>query len=370
MKHTVLVEHFDQFAGNSFVPWGSVNQTGSMHVAVVTLDPDHEGPLFDNTLALSRRLVAEADPDLDPDTEAGFRSKLHGDIPFERLALVALGADVPVGLARMWIDHIEGATQRAEVRIDVDPGHRRQGVGTALLRSVIDACAEKGRTSLTGMGENTESNDGFWTSFGAKLSMVERESRLWMGDTDATMMQQWVDSRTERAAGYELLYWSGPTPAEMLEPMATLITAMNDAPTDDLHSYVDSWTTQDVVELDAYFSATGAEHHVCVVLDPDGSPAGLTEMITRPYQPRFAGQGNTVVVDAHRKRGIGRWLKADMWLRLRQYAPQVEAIDTDNAASNDAMLAINVAMGFAPRADQGLWQGDVATMGNHLQQRE
>ena len=41
--------------------------------------------------------------------------------------------------------------------------------------------------------------------------------------------------------------------------------------------------------------------------------------------------------------------------------PAVTRIDTGNAASNESMLNINVAMGFKPVHIKQVWQGDLAT---------
>ena len=109
-------------------------------------------------------------------------------------------------------------------------------------------------------------------------------------------------------------------------------------------------------EMKDYFEQRGRERWVSILLAPDGEPAGLTAVSIDTRRPRFAGQGDTVVIDAHRRRGLGRWLKADMWLRMRQDAPFVDAIDTGNAESNDPMLAINVAMGFRPLISWSAWQ--------------
>jgi len=102
-----------------------------------------------------------------------------------------------------------------------------------------------------------------------------------------------------------------------------------------------------------------------MVLDPSDEPAGLSVVSIQQEKPRFANQGNTVVHPSHRTRGIGRWLKADMWKRLRVEAPHVEALDTDNAVSNDAMLSINAAMGFEPLVDWGTWQADTRVLRQH-----
>ncbi len=333
-----------------------------MVIEAIPFDAQAEGPLFDGTLAVWQRLIAERDPAMDPDSAEEMRCKLRGSETFAKEALVATVDGRPAGLARVWIHHIEGNLDKAEACIEVDPEQRRRGVATALLGAVLDVCDRNGRTRLAGVGLHGGANDGFWTSFGAELGMVERESRLWVADTDPAMMRAWVDGRHERAAGYGLIHWRGTTPAPMVPAMAVLMNAMNDAPRDDLTWADDIWTEQDIRAWDSYHELVGVETWTSVVLAPDGSPAGLTTVVLNPRQPRFASQGDTVVLAAHRNRGLGRWLKGDMWLRLRADAPQVEAIDTDNAQSNEPMLAINVAMGFRPLAIWGIWQADVARL--------
>ncbi len=72
--------------------------------------------------------------------------------------------------------------------------------------------------------------------------------------------------------------------------------------------------------------------------------------------PEVAYQGDTGVYPKHRERGLGRWLKAAMALRLLAERPGVDRIVTENAESNEAMLKINVDMGFRPRQNWGGWQ--------------
>ena len=57
-------------------------------------------------------------------------------------------------------------------------------------------------------------------------------------------------------------------------------------------------------------------------------------------------QGLTGVRDVHRGRGLGKWLKAEMLLRVRRDFPEVRVVSTGNASSNEAMLSINERLGF------------------------
>jgi hypothetical protein len=84
---------------------------------------------------------------------------------------------------------------------------------------------------------------------------------------------------------------------------------------------------------------------------------------------RIAWQGDTGVWPKHRERGLGRWLKAVNALRLLDEQPEVEFIDTWNAGSNEAMLAINVAMGFRPLENWGIWQAGTDVVAEALARR-
>jgi ribosomal protein S18 acetylase RimI-like enzyme len=54
----------------------------------------------------------------------------------------------------------------------------------------------------------------------------------------------------------------------------------------------------------------------------------------------------TGVDPATRGRGLGKWIKAAMLLQVRETHPETVYVTTENAGSNDAMLAINHRLGF------------------------
>ena len=201
---------------------------------IIGLTAQSQGALFDSAFELHRQLGTEIDPDQDPDTSEGFRASLQGNDKFEREASIACVSGRAVGLLRMYINSLVQNTDKADAKIEVAADHRRRGTATALLRRALDICDETNRTSLMAFGVNSDISHCFWTSFGAERRLIERESRLWTNETDADLMESWIGGRTERAREYELIKWRGSTPAAMLGNVATMRTAMNDAPIDDL----------------------------------------------------------------------------------------------------------------------------------------
>lgn len=87
-----------------------------------------------------------------------------------------------------------------------------------------------------------------------------------------------------------------------------------------------------------------------------GELAGYTEVWVKLDDPAVAYQENTIVRADHRGHRLGMWLKAANLQTLARDFPQVRRIHTWNAEENEHMLAINVALGFAPAGVEGAWQ--------------
>jgi len=96
--------------------------------------------------------------------------------------------------------------------------------------------------------------------------------------------------------------------------------------------------------------------------EPDGAVSGQTEIIYEPEEGDRIYQGLTGVREAYRGRGLGKWLKAEMLLRVRRELPQVRIVSTWNATTNAAMLAINERLGFREHRVSEMPQVDVAAI--------
>ena len=87
-------------------------------------------------------------------------------------------------------------------------------------------------------------------------------------------------------------------------------------------------------------------------------------MYAVPESPAWAQQGLTAVARAHRGHRVGLLVKTAMLDWLAAAAPGIEHIVTDNADSNQYMIAINEMLGFEilPPASQS-YQVPVADVG-------
>jgi hypothetical protein len=83
-----------------------------------------------------------------------------------------------------------------------------------------------------------------------------------------------------------------------------------------------------------------------VTIEPSGRISGLTEIRYNPSRETFISQLLTGVQQEYRGRGLGKWLKAKMLLKIRDEYPEVKIVTTGNATSNAPMLSINDRLGF------------------------
>ena len=88
------------------------------------------------------------------------------------------------------------------------------------------------------------------------------------------------------------------------------------------------------------------EYSVTAVHDATGEMAAMTQVAIDPGSPQWGHQALTAVTRAHRGHRLGLLVKAAMLEWLATAEPQIEQIETGNAASNKHMIAVNEALGF------------------------
>jgi RimJ/RimL family protein N-acetyltransferase len=87
-------------------------------------------------------------------------------------------------------------------------------------------------------------------------------------------------------------------------------------------------------------------YSVAAVHDVTGEMAALTQLFVDPADPDWGRQGLTGVTRPHRGHRLGLLTKAAMLDWIATAEPQLEHIETNNAAANSYMIAVNEALGF------------------------
>jgi GNAT superfamily N-acetyltransferase len=232
-------------------------------------------------------------------------------------------------------DHI------GRVDVLVHPDVRRHGVGTALLTAALPAVRAHRRRVVQG----AVLKDGPGQAWGAGLGFqIVHE----------TVLQELVLATTDRSswevptpAGYELRWWTGNTPPELLASYAAARTAIGDAPLGDSSEQAPQWTADRVREAEARLRQRRVEQRVVVAIHTaTGAVAGITQIELYPHRPTIAYQGETAVLAEHRGHRIGLAVKTRMLRRLITDRPAIDRVFTSCAVSNTHMLRLNRTLGF------------------------
>ena len=248
-------------------------------------------------------------------------------------------------------------------RIHVRPERRGMGHARELAGPMFQHLGEMGRSRIDTWIKQETPGEGFAEKLGMKSVYFEKRSRLWISVVDWQLMNSWIERAAERAGDYDLLYMDSPIPEEHLVAMSELTQVMNTAPREDFVEEDEIVTPERWREREESVASSGNRLHILVAVHrPTGGFAGYTQIMTQGLQPDLAWQHDTGVDPTHRNKGLGRWLKASMILRIIDEFPEVTRVDTFNAGSNEPMLNINVAMGFRPVHLSNAWQGDLETM--------
>ncbi|HET8740067.1 MAG TPA: GNAT family N-acetyltransferase [Acidimicrobiia bacterium] len=231
--------------------------------------------------------------------------------------------------------------------IFVWPEFRRAGAGTAMLGHIARIGKELARTKLLSYHFDTVPAGGaFAAAIGATEGRKTHENVLHIADLDAGLMQRWVEEGDRNAPGYTVRVTEGDWPEELFEDIANLLLILErDMPRSDGQA-PRNWDAELVRELQEQFK-DGVDVIWGMAFDgSSGKAVGMSEMFRRKTDPTTWIVTTTMVDPDHRGKSIGKWLKGAVNLAALEAWPEGIYEETANAFSNDAMLAINHAMGF------------------------
>lgn len=280
--------------------------------------------------------------------------------PFSDHAWLAQTSDgAPIAAGFCW-SNSAGDHRVMECDVLVRQDRRREAIGCRLMAVICEVTASEGRSLLTwSTFDAVPAGDAFSRRLRARVGRVSRTSELTISKVNSTTLERWSYAERARGLGYSLEMVKGTFPEHLRRDAAKLHHIMQTAPREGLDVGDVSIDAEFVAELDRSLVNSGRTRWTVIMRDPLGACVGGTEVIFEPEDLSTVMQQNTGVDPAHRGLGLAKWAKATMIERIRDERPEARTVRTDNAFSNDPMLAINLALGFKITGTRTEWQAQV-----------
>ncbi|SDL49464.1 GNAT family N-acetyltransferase [Arthrobacter sp. ok362] len=355
----------------------------SLPASVDAADVDADAAEFLEFMELCDELVLQTWGNLDRSMSPAARLQYWQDTAYTRTRLFFVRVDGRIA-AKSWVRcEMQDNLSSALLHVSVLDSFAGAGIGRALLEHAEALAAADGRTILqtftehpadfdvdgpniikpaTGAGALPAGARGvrFAGRAGYRLEQVERFSSL---DVPPPSDLDGLERDAQASAGeYEVLHWADSCPEEHAAQLAVLMSRMStDAPTGALSYEPETWDVARVRHVEDTWRRAGQSALVVAARHrATGELAAYTVLQTSADKPWLASQDDTLVAANHRGHRLGMLIKILNLRLLVEAYPAVRRVLTYNAAENDHMLAINIALGFKPAGYDGEWQRTAA----------
>ena len=262
----------------------------------------------------------------------------------------------------------EGNKHFVQFDMSILAPYRRRGIGTQALKQIYNYAIENNKSLLVSASDE-EDGKNFLEIIGAQIALTGVENRLNLEEVDWEMILKWEKEGPERSPETKLRFFYS-FPYDIIEQYSKIYTeTLNQQPLGDLDISDIIYTPESLREIEKRRNELGRKHLTYITVEPDGEISGLTEMLYRPERDYIIEQLLTGVRDKYRGRGLGKWLKAVMLLRVKEEFPNVTIVKTDNATTNEPMLSINDRLGFKVHKEGITGQLTVESLAKYLESK-
>ncbi len=257
-----------------------------------------------------------------------------------------------VGTSTLWMPVLDNL-DKGWVEVFVPPAHQHRGHGRALLDAVLARADAEGRTVLIeAKVPFADLEDHGYRRFAEKAgftySNVEVVRHLDL-PVPGLEIAEWEREAAQKAGGYRIETHVDGVPEALLPSYLTLLGQLAvDAPTGAVDYEEEQMTPERYATNLESLRAAGRTMYDTLAVTPDGVVAAHSTMAVPSLPKTDVSQWGTFVHREHRGHRLGLATKAVNLRAVQKAHPEMQRIVTQNAETNQWMIAVNVRMGFEP----------------------
>ena len=270
----------------------------------------------------------------------------------EHLLWAARWGGREVGIAHCWFPLTDNV-DKAYCMVEVEPGARGRGLGTALLESVLDEVRSRGRAEVLSelLVPLDAGADHPYRRFADRHGFAEASSdsmrHLPLPVEPALLDDLEARARASWSGRYRLETYVGGVPEHLQESLCDTENQLAvDAPAGTVEYEPESLTPERYRERLRLFADIGRERITTVAVAGDDQVVAYTDLVVGSGTRTSVWQWGTLVRREHRGHRLGLAVKVENLRHLQAAHPERTVVMTGNADVNRHMLAINEALGF------------------------
>ncbi len=238
----------------------------------------------------------------------------------------------------------ESNKHAAFIYISVLASYRKHGIAKSMLKSLLEI-SQQNHIEIIQVEADTKAGTNFCLKMDGDLVLQEIENRLYLEDIDWDFITSWHSKGLERTKDVTIEIYD-TIPDEIINEFCKVYTlTVNQRPTGSMEQDIFVTPESRRTEEEIY-----AEQRVLWITfisrEATGEISGLTEFQITPNRPYKIQQRLTGILKKYRGRGLGKRLKAEMLMYVKEHYPYVKFIATGNAKNNIPMISINETLGF------------------------
>ncbi len=270
-------------------------------------------------------------------------------------------AGEPVGAYALALPQIENRVN-AFAEIIVAPSRRRRGAGRRLLAHMAGQAARSGRQLLMSSTRVGAAGTAFARATGGREGLLDVRRRQDLTEELRGRIPALRAAAQPHASGYGLRSWDGRAPADLVDGLCAVYTALGDAPHEEAFEPA-TFDAARLYEEEERLVARGTRwYSVAAVGQACGEVAAVTQVNVHPSQPEWGWQAITAVARQHRGHRLGLLVKVAMLELLAEREPDLRHIVTWNAEQNERMVAVNEQLGYQVTGYFQFWEHEVAAL--------